>query len=290
MERFGKACLGALVCAAAMVPVPAPAAESYDNCTGFIDSLPAYISTQGTWCLRKDLGTGITSGAAIVIENNNVTIDCNGFKIGGLAGGPGTMAIGIRPFAGVDNTTVRNCRVRGFWLGIATEGGGGHLIEDNQLDGNTEVGIHVYSPNSTVRRNLVMDTGAGTATANGAQGIVVSGGVDALDNTVAGVVSNGLQTNNDARGIVAVDNAMGSVVGNRIRGLVPSGTGPAFGILDVSTGHSVIRDNIVQGMGVSGSVGIQCGSASITSRDNVIAGFALAVDGCTSSGDSVNPN
>jgi parallel beta-helix repeat protein len=290
MERFGKTCLGALLSAVATIPVVVSAAESYDNCTGFIDSLPAYISSQGTWCLRKDVGTSITSGAAILIETNNVTIDCNGFKIGGLAGGPGTMAIGIHPYAGLNNTTVRNCRVRGFWLGIATEGGGGHLIESNQFDGNTEVGISVYSPNSTVRHNMVMDTGGGTATANGAQGIVVSGGVDALDNTVVGVVSNDLQADNDARGIVAVDNEMGSVVGNRIRGLVPSGAGPAFGILDFTTGYSVIRDNIVQGMGLSGSVGIKCNSASTTSRDNVIAGFDLAIDGCTSSGDSVNPN
>lgn len=290
MGRFGKTCLGALLSAAVMIPAVVSAAESYDNCTGFIDSLPAYVSSQGTWCLRKDLGTSIASGAAIVIETNNVTIDCNGFKVGGLGGGPGTMAIGIMPLAGRSNATVRNCRVRGFWLGISTEGGSGHLIEDNQLDGNTGVGINVYSPNSTVRRNMVMDTGAGTATANGAEGIVVSGGVDVLDNTVAGVVSNDLQANNDARGIVAVDNATGSVVGNRIRGLVPSGTGPAFGILDFTTGYSVIRDNIVQGMGMSGSIGIKCNSASATSRDNVVAGFDLAVDGCTSSGDSVNPN
>ena len=25
------------------------AAEGYDNCTGFIDSLPATVTTQGTW-------------------------------------------------------------------------------------------------------------------------------------------------------------------------------------------------------------------------------------------------
>jgi hypothetical protein len=29
-------------------PAPAKAAESCDNCTGFVDSLPATIGTQGT--------------------------------------------------------------------------------------------------------------------------------------------------------------------------------------------------------------------------------------------------
>jgi hypothetical protein len=52
---------------------PALAAESYDNCTGFIDPLPAVITTQGTWCLRKDLRTAVASGHAITIATNNVT-------------------------------------------------------------------------------------------------------------------------------------------------------------------------------------------------------------------------
>jgi hypothetical protein len=66
---------------------PAQAAESYDNCSGYIDSVPAVIATQGTWCLRKDLSTAQTSGNAIEIAANNVVIDCNDFKLGGLAAG-----------------------------------------------------------------------------------------------------------------------------------------------------------------------------------------------------------
>jgi hypothetical protein len=31
----------------------ADAAQSYDNCTGFIDALPAVITTQGTWRQRQ---------------------------------------------------------------------------------------------------------------------------------------------------------------------------------------------------------------------------------------------
>ena len=44
-----------LVLALAAAAPAAQAAESYDNCTGFIDSLPATISTHGVWCLRKNL-------------------------------------------------------------------------------------------------------------------------------------------------------------------------------------------------------------------------------------------
>ena len=84
-----------LTCATALLAVyasPALAAESYDNCTGYIESLPASISTQGTWCLRKDLATGMASGNAIEVKANNVVIDCNDFKIGGLAAGAGAGA------------------------------------------------------------------------------------------------------------------------------------------------------------------------------------------------------
>src|SRR4249920_3466180 len=73
----------------------AHAAQSYDNCTGFITSLPAVITTQGTWCLKQDLATTVTSGSAITINTNNVTIDCNDFKLGGLGAGLATLANGI---------------------------------------------------------------------------------------------------------------------------------------------------------------------------------------------------
>ena len=74
---------------------PASAAESYDNCAGFITSLPAVISSQGTWCMKQDLATAVTSGFVITVATNNVTIDCNNFKLGGLAAGAGTQASGI---------------------------------------------------------------------------------------------------------------------------------------------------------------------------------------------------
>ena len=97
--------------ALSMAPDASHAAQSYDNCTGFIDSVPATITTQGTWCLRKDLSTSIRFGDAITVDANNVTIDCNDFKLGGLSAGPGTKAFGI---AGRErqNITVRNCNVR----------------------------------------------------------------------------------------------------------------------------------------------------------------------------------
>ena len=67
------------------------------ECT-VITSLPYAINTQGIYCLKGNLESNMTSGNAITINTNNVVLDLNGYKIGGLAAGAGTNANGI--FAG----------------------------------------------------------------------------------------------------------------------------------------------------------------------------------------------
>src|SRR5690348_7679036 len=89
-----------------VMAAPASAAESYDSCTGFIDAVPTVITTEGTWCLRHDIGTAASNIHAIDIQNHNVTIDCNDFKLGNVAAGTGTQSIGIYANA-VSNITVR---------------------------------------------------------------------------------------------------------------------------------------------------------------------------------------
>ena len=85
----------AVALAASWPATDAVAAPSYDGCAGTIASLPAVITTQGTWCLDADLATGMASGIAIEIRANNVTLDCNGFKVGGLAAGVSTQTYGV---------------------------------------------------------------------------------------------------------------------------------------------------------------------------------------------------
>src|SRR4249919_326642 len=112
-------------------------AETFHTCGTIIAIIPTVITTQGVYCLSHDVNTAITAGKAIDVQTNNVTIDCNGYKIGGLAGGTGSNAYGI--FADTRlNITVRNCGIRGFYFGInlTGSGGAGHLVEDNRLDNN----------------------------------------------------------------------------------------------------------------------------------------------------------
>jgi hypothetical protein len=266
-------------------PTTVHAAQSYDNCTGFITSLPATITTQGTWCLNADLTAAITGGAAITVAANNVTIDCNDFKLGGLAAGAGTFAYGI--FADTrDNLTIRRCNVRGFFFGTYLINGSGHLVEDNRFDSNTNTGIDVESNRSIIRRNLVIATG-GSSVVGPSIGIYSSGSVDVLDNTVNGVTAGG--TNNGASGIFITTNSNGSISGNRVRAVVKAGTNVAYGISNVSSGRITMRNNDVVGDGSAGSVGLSCDSAQGRAMGNVVGGFATAISNCSGTSNEIVP-
>ena len=285
MSRCYLGALVLLVLALLFAAPPALAAESYDNCTGFITSLPTTISTQGTWCLKQDLATAITSGAAITINTNNVTIDCNNFKLGGLAAGIGTSAYGIYAQDRV-NETVRHCNIRGFYVGISFSGaaGGGHTVEDNRFDGNTRLGMIIQGDGSVVRRNRVFDTGGTTGLAN-AFGIYTQFSVDVLDNTVSGVVATSGSAGN-ATGIDTEFNSGARVAGNGVSGLVKDGAGIAYGIYNGSSDRITVRSNNVVGDASTGSIGLHCSTANGGARDNTISGFATAIETCTDSGNN----
>ncbi|HEY0660998.1 MAG TPA: NosD domain-containing protein [Lysobacter sp.] len=257
---------------------PVRAAKAYDNCTGFIDTLPATIATAGTWCLRKDLGTAMASGNAITIATNNVTLDCNDFKLGGLAAGPGTNANGIYANDRL-NATVRHCKVRGFRTGIRLEGDGdGHVVEDNRLDSNTWIGIQVNGDGSVVRRNEVRDT-IGTATYS--IGIYVFDNVDVLDNLVDLVVSIPADTDGQAYGIYLVSSNGGRIAGNNVRRLL-SKSGGTVTAIKTATSWAHVRDNTLTGNLGSANVsrGVWCdddgngsGVYKVIVQDNSFLGF-----------------
>ena len=266
------------------------AAESYDNCAGFVTSLPAVISTPGTWCLKQDLNTSMTGGNAIELQANDVTLDCNHFKLNGTAAGITTMATGVYS-SYYTYQTIRHCDIRGFRIGVQLNGktptGGHHTIEDNRLDGETWMGLRVEGDNSVVRRNLVSNIGGLTDTSH-AFGIYTGYTVDILDNTVSGLTA-GTGGNGNAYGITA--GGPGRIVGNRVRGL-KKGTGPVpgttYGINSGSGYRDFIRGNQLTGDSSSGSRGLVCSGNESSARDNVITGFASAIVNCTNSGGNIS--
>lgn len=282
--------------AGAFIPGTARA-ETYHTCAGFIDSVPATITTQGVWCLRKDLSTSITSGNAITIATNNVTVDCNDFKLGGLAAGDGSEAIGIYTYDR-QNLTVRNCNVRGFFHGIAvggpftSSGGSGHLVEDNRLDNNLAAGIFLRNAsNSLVRRNQVYDTG-GSLTADQIYGIYATE-ADVIDNTVAGVfaIDTGTTAAKTVYGILVP--GRGFVIrNNRVRELElpPALSGDVVGIR--ADNWSSVDGNLVTSVGDHRGTAIRGrgpeGHLTICSN-NVVAGFGQRFDTCKDNGGNAYP-
>ena len=269
----------AVALALALPATGARAAGSFDTCTGFIAAVPVVISTQGTWCFRKDLATGIGTGAAITIEANNITIDCNGFKLGGLAAGPNSIATGIRSDDRL-NATVRGCGIRGFATGIHLAGGGGHLIEDNRLDNNLIQGIFVSGDGNLVQRNRVFDTG-GQPTSQTGTGI--NARADLIDNVVD--VAFGVGTDPYAFGIFA--QAPGTEVrGNRVRGLVAGGAGLAYGLVLNAPGIRV-AGNSVTALGTTNGEGIAGTNLGTACFDNLVFNFTWAIPACAAGSGNV---
>jgi hypothetical protein len=263
----------------ACLPFAAQAGQSYDNCTGFIDSLPANITTQGTWCLRRDLNTAMTAGEAITVAANNVTIDCNHFKIGGLAAGVASRTQGI--YSGNrQNITVRNCVVRGFFTGIQMYGGGGHLIEDNRIDNTLYMAIAMSGEGGMIRNNLIKDTGGAP---DQVSSVAISASADAIDNTIEGMFAVGTDTYVTA---ISIGLAGAEVRGNRVRGLVVNGAGRATGAYGAKMGITFADNRISSSVAIQGW-GIAAGALSFCTG-NTVSRYSTPIQNCQDAGGNAS--
>jgi parallel beta-helix repeat protein len=273
-----------LLLAVAASPLVAQA-ETNDTCTTFIQSVPASISTQGVYCLKQHLATSQSTGAAIAVTTNNVTIDCNGYKLGGLAAGPGTQATGIIA-SNRQNLTVRNCNIRGFRIGIVATGSG-HLIEDNTINNNTATGIDVSGDGNLIRNNAVSDTGGGTGTTT-AHGIFGSGNADIRNNFVDGVIGSS-GSNTTVYGIRLTGGTGATVGQNIVRNLVPEGTGLASGIYTSNGTKIFVDDNRVSlPAAVPGSIGYRCNASNGALRNSTSWGFETHNISCLDDGGNAS--
>lgn len=264
----------------AILSFPADARAETLNCTQ-IPSLPTTISTPGVYCLRGDLASA-ASGPLVSILASGVTIDCNGYKIGGLAAGTAAANSAIEGF-GVDDVVVRNCAIRGFRSGILLAGAG-NLIEGNRIEAVRATGIRIQGYYSTIRDNRIFDTGIqdGTFTP---KAIAAIGPNYILDNTIDTVVS-ATGTNYSAYGINLDEGPGSAVVGNRIRGIVADGSGSSYGILVAFNEGMSIRDNTV--VSLEGSHGIECGENGVASGNHV-TGFLSRLEECIDGGGNLTP-
>jgi len=228
-----------------------PARTETIDCTA-ITTLPYTITTQGVYCLTGNLSTSIASGNAITINANNVTLDLNGWRLGGLAAGRMTDTYGVSAFAR-KNVTVKNGTTRGFRRGVSLGGVGpcdvpqGYLVEDIRAEQNTRVGIHVCGRGSIVRRNQVVEIGGDDTSQDDALGISIGGtGSQLTDNTIVTIMAAG---SGFATGVYAAYFYGGFVKNNRITNVGTTGSGTTYGIWHVSGSNALFVGNMVTNTG-----------------------------------------
>ncbi|HVC37821.1 MAG TPA: hypothetical protein VNF46_05405 [Gammaproteobacteria bacterium] len=210
------------------------------NCTP-ITALPATITAQGIYCLTHKLGTSQTSGTAITINANNVTLDLNGWKVDGGSAGTGTSAYGI--FSNSDNVTIKNGIVRGFSVAIYLAGTG-DVVQDVLVDSNLYVGIWTAGPGAKIEHNQVVNTGNSPTTNNSTWALAIEGNTS-------------------------------TVINNTVSGVTPNGSGFADGIQTGGT-RSTVRDNTVSNTAGGTSYGIVVDDGIAV--NNTVSGFVTGID------------
>jgi hypothetical protein len=245
--------------------VPAP------PCTGYIDSLPATITSRGRWCLRANHETEIASGAAITVAANDVTVDCDRYGLSGTWTDE-TTATGILA-VGRDNVRVQRCRVRGFRTGVGLSGARAN-VEDTVVERSRRFGIDVVGDAGAIRGNVVSHVGNTNGAATSNYGIRAFGTIDVLDNVI-----RPLDSYYYYEVAIHLQDAPGSLVeGNHVltdegSWYVPDST---FGIRVADSPGAIVRGNVIDGA----EVGIACDGPQIVAQDNAIGKVTEVAPGC----------
>lgn len=229
-------------------------------CTPIV-SLPATITTPGTYCLNGDLS--VANGTAITVNANFVTLDLRGYSIRGPGGVDVASSRGIYVFLR-SNVIVRNGTIRGFDEGIAAIQSTNVTVEHTTIS-DTSTGIHfTTTAHVSARGNRIVDVNR-TAIRYFAPSFPI------------------VQTAIDQNTIVR-DNEI-SDVGKTYASLPALG----YGITSGGKSPAIIHNNAIDGLrGGTGSMAISVANASLV-VENKIAG-AIAGMSCGSSGSKAVRN
>ncbi len=247
---------------------------------------PIMISQSGSYFLTRNVA--ITTGNAIVIDANDVTMDLNGFAITAPATNTGIAATGtVRT-----GVVIRNGHVRGFGVGVNVPSLSRSRLEDLEVEGALAVGIVVGSggsvlnvlahDNVNVGLNVIQQgTNYGTLIAdsnfsrNGFGSQATTSGVTISANNVW--LRNSIIDANEGPGVrISLGASYNQVTDNRITG--NSGPGVlvnSVGTTDLASYFNMIARNVivfnspaVVDQGISTHVGTFVGGdASITATN-----------------------
>lgn len=216
-----------------------------------IKSIPNVISKPGVYCLKRNFTTKITSGHAIEIRANNVTLDLNGFRLSGR-NGKATTADGIYALQRRE-ITVKNGTINGFRNAVYFRDytphttSGNHLIENLRVQNSTVAGIQVFGEGSVVRNSQAIQIGrSGTC---GAYGINIAG---PSTRVVGNDVSEARSGTCAAAGIHMTYADGGIVRDNRINGVSSGNAAGSYGVLVENGQGMIVRGNDISDPGEYG--------------------------------------
>lgn len=220
LVRCVSAAIASLLLPALLAVAPAPAAAETLTCNN-ITSLPTTISVPGHYCINQNFNAAFAA-PAILINANNVVLDCNDHFINNTSGGVTGVYVGNR-----QQVTVRNCGLTNFGRGIAffeTTAGGSrnHLVTGNRVLRSRLAGIQMAGTANVVENNRISDNVGGSSAYT--YGILLT----SFDgNGVANVVRNNTVTHFAPAlyvhtvGIYMMGVSNGAVLNNTISGLFP---------------------------------------------------------------------
>ncbi len=210
-------------------------------------------ATTGTWWLTQSTTLHADYYGNIVIETDDVTLDCAGHTIHGP--GATDMVAGVF-IDGASGVTVKRCVITGFTApsfistsGIHAADSSAVTISDNTVTGNAGQGI-------VLERNVGGVVRGNTAARNGANGIhtAYSNGVTVSGNTVTG---------NAEHGIHIYTTVGGRVVGNTSRSNGSPSLGGGGIVISAST-KILVRGNTAIGNTIAAGIALGIGTTAST--------------------------
>ena len=258
-----------LLAAIALAPITAAA----ENCTQ-ITSLPATIGAPGKYCLVDSHTVNMTTGNAITIASNDVTLDCDGNTIKNTAVANDGSSTGV--YANSRNgITVENCRIMGgftngidlFQFNSGANANYYSTIRDNQDGGAYYHGIRAYGSALEITDNRVYDIGGQAGTY--AIGLRVGGSANAFrlhvvrGNYIAGTNS----PFSAAYGIFSDNSLVSAFLDNGIVGTSAKAGKVAYGMY-IKGQHNRLTDNHIVGTGSPSEVGIHADDGTTSCYDN----------------------
>lgn len=240
------------------------------NTPGDSDATPSVfkITQPGSYYLTGNI-TGVTGKIGIEVASGGVTIDLNGFVLGGV---PGSLAGIACTESGMSSIAVRNGTIRGWGgagvsfaaiglvnnaqvssLVVSGNGGGGIragyrcAVTECTVYSNTGIGISVGSDSTVSNCRVSGSTGDGI---NGTVSVTVTGCVS-NENTGSGIaISSGVIT-----GCVANSNTLNGI-NNSAGGVITAcvanhNGGHGFNLSYGTISNSTARNNTLNGISVS---------------------------------------